>query len=116
VSIEELSDESITETFVLVKKGITAKESIPEILEYLAENPSSSAKQSLEILGLEMLSEEELEYLITQEVKRGLPLIKDRGMKAMGSLMGVVMGKVRGKAEPKKVQKLLQSAIQAELE
>jgi glutamyl-tRNA(Gln) amidotransferase subunit E len=116
VSIEELSDESITETFVLVKEGITAKESIPEILEYLAENPSSSAKQSLEILGLEMLSEEELEYLITQEVKRGLPLIKDRGMKAMGSLMGVVMGKVRGKAEPKKVQKLLQSAIQAELE
>jgi len=116
VPVEELTDEAISESFKLVNEGVTVKESIPEVLEYIAENPDYSAKQALAKLGLEMLSEGELKNLITQVVKNSLPMIKGRGMNSMGPLMGAAMGKVRGKAKPKKVQKLLKSAIQAELD
>jgi glutamyl-tRNA(Gln) amidotransferase subunit E len=116
VPVDDLTDDKIIETFMLVKNEITEKESIPEIFKYLAKNPNSSARESLTILGLEMLSEEELNTLIDQEIQRGLPLIKERGMKAIGPLMGAIMSKVRGKAKPKKVQALLSSAIRTELE
>ncbi len=115
VPIEELTDGSITEVFMLVEKGVTVKESIPELLQYLAEHPEHSAKQALGKLGLEMLDEDQVKAIIGEVVKGGSELIKERGMGAMGPLMGAAMGKVRGKAQPQLVQKLLQEAIKAKL-
>ncbi len=114
--VEELTDEAITEVFMLVEEGATAKESIPELLVYLAEHPDTPARDALDKLGLELLSEEELKKIISDVVKEGSNLIAERGMGAMGPLMGTAMSKVRGKAKPKAVQKLLQSVIQSKLE
>ena len=100
---------------MLVSQGITVKESIPELLQYLAEHPDQSAKQALGKLGLEMLEEEQLRAIIDEVVKGGSELITERGMGAMGQLMGAVMAKVRGKAQPKLVQRLLQKAIKSKL-
>jgi glutamyl-tRNA(Gln) amidotransferase subunit E len=115
VPIEELTDGSITEVFMLVEKGVTVKESIPELLQYIAGHPEHSAKQALGKLGLEMLDEDQVKAIIGEVVKGGFELIKERGMGAMGPLMGAAMGKVRGKAQPQLVQKLLQEAIKAKL-
>ncbi|MCJ7732658.1 Glu-tRNA(Gln) amidotransferase subunit GatE, partial [Candidatus Bathyarchaeota archaeon] len=115
VPIEELTDGSITEVFMLVEKGVTVKESIPELLQYIAGHPEHSAKQALGKLGLEMLDEDQVKAIIGEVVKDGSELIKERGMGAMGPLMGAAMGKVRGKAQPQLVQKLLQEAIKAKL-
>jgi glutamyl-tRNA(Gln) amidotransferase subunit E len=115
VPIEELTDEVISEVFRLVHSGVTVKESIPELLQYLAEHPDHSPKQALGSLGLEMLSEEHLKAIITEVVEGGTDLIKEREMGAMGPLMGAAMSKVRGKAQPQLVQKLLQEAIKARL-
>ena len=115
VPIEALSDEVISDVFMLVGKGVTVKESIPELLQYLAEHPEQSAKQALGKLGLEMLEEEQLKAIIEDVVNGGSSLIAERGMGAMGPLMGAVMGKVRGKAQPQLVQKLLQEAIKAKM-
>jgi glutamyl-tRNA(Gln) amidotransferase subunit E len=111
VPIEELSDASITDIFMLVESGTTVKESIPELLQYLAEHPDSSAEAALDQLGLAMLSEDQLKSIIDEVVMNGLDLVKERGMGAMGPLMGAAMSKVRGKAQPQAVQKLLQAAI-----
>jgi glutamyl-tRNA(Gln) amidotransferase subunit E len=115
VPIEELSDFSITEVFMLVESGTTVKESIPELLQYLAEHPDSDSETALKKLGLAMLSEDELRGIIDEVVKNGMDLVKERGMGSMGPLMGAAMSRVRGKAQPQLVQKMLQAAIKTRL-
>jgi glutamyl-tRNA(Gln) amidotransferase subunit E len=115
IPIEALTDEDISEVFMLVSNRLTVKESIPELLKYLAVNPEQSGLQALKTLGLELLSEEQLKSIIENIVKGGTELIEQRGMKALGPLMGAVMGKVRGRAQPQLVQKLLLEAIKSKL-
>lgn len=116
VPVEELTDEAITEVFELVQSGSTVKESIPELLQYLALHPDQNATQSIDELGLEMLGEDALRAIIDEVVAGSVDLIKTRGMRAIGPLMGATMGKVRGKAQPQVVQRLLQAAIEARLD
>jgi len=115
VSVEELTDEAITDVFMMVESGTTVKESIPELLQYLADHLESSAEEALDKLGLAMISEDQLKAIIEEVVNNGMDLVKERGMGSMGPLMGATMSKVRGKAQPQVVQKLLQAAIKARL-
>jgi glutamyl-tRNA(Gln) amidotransferase subunit E len=113
VPVETLTDEKITNVFLLVKQGSTAKEAIPELLKYLAVEYEMSAKQALENLGLELLNEYELRTIIEDIVKNSSVLIEKQGMASIGILMGSVMSKVRGKAQPQLVRCLLKEAIEA---
>ena len=115
VPVEDLTDTQISEAFFLVEEGVTVKETIPELLKYLAEHPEKTARQALDELGLEMLSENQLKAIIKDVVDSGSNLIQERGMGAMGPLMGAAMSKVRGKAKPQMVQKLLQDALKREI-
>lgn len=112
VPVENLTDEAISETFKVIVEGKTVKESLPDLLTWLAENKGSAVNQALDALGLALLSHEEIVRIIEYEVNERTELIKERGMRSMGPLMGVVMAKVRGKADPKIVQRLIQAAIQ----
>jgi glutamyl-tRNA(Gln) amidotransferase subunit E len=116
VPTDDLSQDAIRGTFMLVKDGTTVKESIPDMLAYLAKNPTHDAKRAITELGLERMSDEEVKHLVESTVKEREDLVKDRGMKAMGPLMGVIMGKARGKASPQQVNKLLNAAIRAIIE
>ena len=116
VPTDDLSLDAIRETFNLVKDGTTVKESIPDMLTYLAMNPTHDAKRVIKELGLEMMSDEEVKQLVESAVKELEGLVKERGMKAMGPLMGVIMEKARGKASPQQVNKLLNAAIRAIIE
>ena len=113
VPVENLTDDSITEVFKVIREGKTVKESLPELLTWLAENKGNTVEQALEALGLALISQEELATIIETEVNARTELIEERGMRSMGPLMGVVMARVRGKADPKIVQSLIQAAIQA---
>ena len=116
VPTEDLSQNAIRETFMLVKDGTTVKESIPDMLTYLAKNPTHDAEKTIKELGLEMMSDDEVKHLVESAVKEREALVKEKGMKAMGPLMGVIMGKARGKASPQQVNKLLNTAIRAIIE
>ena len=116
VPTEDLSQNAIRETFMLVKDGTTVKESIPDMLTYLAKNPTHDAEKTIKELGLEMMSDEEVKHLVESTVKEREALVKEKGMKAMGPLMGVIMGKARGKASPQQVNKLLNTTIRAIIE
>ena len=116
VPTEDLSQNAIRETFMLVKDGTTVKESIPDMLTYLAKNPTHDAEKTIKELGLEMMSDDEVKHLVESAVKEREALVKEKGMKAMGPLMGVIMGKARGKASPQQVNKLLNTTIRAIIE
>jgi glutamyl-tRNA(Gln) amidotransferase subunit E len=113
VPVEGLGDEALRDAFTLVEGGAATKESLPDVLAWLAENSGRKATEALSALGLGMMSSEELAELINGVVEEKADLVAERGMRAMGPLMGVVMGQVRGRAKPQEVQRLLQSALKA---
>jgi glutamyl-tRNA(Gln) amidotransferase subunit E len=107
VMVENLTDKSFFEVFMLVKNEKTAKESILEILTWLSKNPKKNAEEAIKSLGLEMISHEELDLLVQRIMNEKSDLIKERGRGAIGPIMGMTMSKVRGKADPILVQKII---------
>jgi len=111
VPVEALTDDALRGAFTLVRDGATVKESLPDVLAWLAKHPGEGAGDALKAMGLEVMGEAELGSLIEAVVEERAALVAERGMGAMGPLMGVVMGLVRGRARPQDVQRLLQAAV-----
>lgn len=107
-----LSDEQIRGMFRLIDLGKTAKESIPEILSWLADNEDSTAKDALESLGLSMMSRKDLEKLVDEVIEKNTEFIELRGRGAFGPLMGIVMKKTRGRVKAKLVNEILKSKLE----
>jgi len=112
VPVDELTDDAIKGAFHLIREGLTVKESIPDVLTWLAENPDRDGDEALRALGLEMLSREELEELVKGIMEANQEMVESMGMKAMGRLMGMVMGRVRGRAQPSEVQEIIRKTLQ----
>ncbi len=113
VPVERLGDEALRDAFTLVEMGAATKESLPDVLAWLAENRGKKATKAVSALGLGMMTTDELTEFVNGVVEEKADLVAERGMRAMGPLMGVVMGQVRGRANPQEVQRLLQSALKA---
>ena len=113
VPVEGLTDEALRDAFTLVKEGAATKESLPDVLTWLAENRGKKARDAVSALGFDMMTIEELTALVNSVVEEKADLVAERGMRAMGALMGVIMGQVRGRAKPQDVQRLLRSAVEA---
>jgi glutamyl-tRNA(Gln) amidotransferase subunit E len=111
VAVDNLRDKAIRDTFSLLNRGRTTKESLPQILTWLAENPDGSPEDALKALGLAMLSLEELRGLVKAKVSENIEVVGRMGMKSVGPLMGMIMGEVRGRARAEDVQSLLREAL-----
>ena len=114
VNVEALSDEQFKEMFRLIGLGKTTKESIPEILTWLAENQGATVKDALESLGLSMMSRKELEDLVDDVIEKNSEFIELRGKGAFGPLMGIIMKKARGRVKAKLVNEILKSKLDKE--
>jgi glutamyl-tRNA(Gln) amidotransferase subunit E len=115
IPVGKLSEPAIRGVFAQVKDGRTAKESVPELLTWLASNPEGSAEEAINALGLGMMGVEALRELVEAKVSEKEGMVEQMGMKAFGPLMGLMMGEVRGKAQAEDVQSLLREALQARL-
>jgi len=111
VNVEAVTDEQFREMFRLIGSGKTVKESIPEILTWLAENEDATVKAALESLGLSMMSRKELETLVNDVIEKNSEFIELRGKNAFGSLMGIIMKKARGRVKAKLVNEMLKSKL-----
>ena len=100
VPVANLSEKQVKATFDLIEKGRTAKESVPEILKWLAYHPEADPQSAVQELKLGMLSRTELEEIIRK-------LVSENKQASMGKLTNLVMGEVRGRADPKLVIELL---------
>jgi glutamyl-tRNA(Gln) amidotransferase subunit E len=112
VPVKNLTEEAIQGTFQLIMDRKTDKESIPELLTWLSNNPKKSASEALLALDLDMISEEELSKLIKSIIKDRADLVNERGLRAIGPLMGELMSHVRGKVNAKEAQKQLQEILE----
>jgi glutamyl-tRNA(Gln) amidotransferase subunit E len=113
-NLESVKDKQFKDMFGLIGSGKTAKESIPEILTWLAENEDATVKDALESLGLSMMSRKELEDLIDDIIKKNSEFIELRGKGAFGPLMGIIMKNARGRVKAKLVNETLKSRLDNE--
>ncbi len=111
VPLENIGVELIEEIFDLVNTGETAKESVEEIVSWLAKNPGKKPREAVEKLGLTMLSVSELVSVVDKILSENMSLVRNQGERATGKLMGLVMTQVRGKADAKRVAALLKEKL-----
>jgi len=110
-NVREISYDAIKAVFNILEEKITAKEALPEIFKRLAENPGEEPLKTVHVLGLAMISEEELKHIVSNKIAENKELIERMGDGARGPLLGMLMEEVRGRALPKDVIKLIQEAI-----
>ena len=111
VKVDAITDEQFMEMFELIGLGKTAKESIPEVLTWLADNQDATVDDALESLGLSMMTREEVEALVDDVIKNNSGFIKERGKGAFGPVMGMVMKKARGRVKPNVVNEILKTKL-----
>ncbi len=112
INVEAVADLQFRELFRLIGSGKTAKESIPEILTWLANHEEASATDALQSLGLTMISQKELEELVDEVIEKNTEFIEARGKGAFGSLMGIIMKKARGRVKAEVVSGILKKRLE----
>jgi len=111
INVKAVTDGQFREMFRLIGSGKTAKESIPEILTWLASHEEATVKDALKSLGLGMISRKELEELVDDVIEKNSEFIEARGKGAFGPLMGIIMKKARGRVKAKLVKEILKSKL-----
>lgn len=94
--------------------GYVADETIPaEVTPTIIRDAclGISPTQSIEKHGLKMLDQDEIQDIINELLRLNDPIIKERGMAAMGSLMGMAMKQLKGKADGKMVNQLIKERL-----
>jgi Glu-tRNA(Gln) amidotransferase subunit E-like FAD-binding protein len=99
----EVEESKVFEVLKALEEKRIAKESIADVLAYLAENPEKSVENAIKELNLQLLSEEEIEKIVRDVIKSGT--------KNFDLVMKAVMSKVRGKAEVQSVMKVVKRLI-----
>lgn len=111
IPVENVGENQLREAFDLVSKGVTAKESVVEILKWLAFHPDGTAPEAVEMLNLGMLTKSDLENIIGKIIESNQLLVEQNGSKALGRMMNLVMAEVRGRADPRQVNELLRTRL-----
>jgi glutamyl-tRNA(Gln) amidotransferase subunit E len=112
VPVENIREEQFKQAFDIVSRGATAKESVLDILKWLAFHPDGAAEEAVEMLNLRMLTKSDLENIISKVVESNQTLVQENGSKALGRMMNLVMGEVRGRADPRQVTELLRTRLE----
>ncbi|RZN68952.1 MAG: Glu-tRNA(Gln) amidotransferase subunit GatE [Candidatus Methanolliviera hydrocarbonicum] len=109
VKVDNLSKDHFISIFKNLAEGKIAKEGIPEILRFFAEDPDRYIDEVIERSGKMDLSG--AEEIIEEIVQEKLDFIKERGKGSFSPLMGLVMRKLRGKVDGKVVGEILEKKI-----
>ena len=111
VPVETVHEDQLKVAFELVSNGTTAKESVVEILEWLAFHPDGTAVEAVDMIDVRMLTKPDLENMIDKLIETNQILVEQEGPKALGRMMNLVMGEVRGRADPRQVNELLRMRL-----
>lgn len=111
VPVDNLQEDHLKQVFDLVTEGATAKESVVDLLKWLASHPESTTSQAVKELNLGMLTRADLEDVIAKVVASQRAVVSQQGSKALGKMMNLVMGEVRGRADPRMVTELLKAKL-----
>ncbi|MBX0321510.1 Glu-tRNA(Gln) amidotransferase subunit GatE [Halomicroarcula sp. F13] len=112
VPVENLTDDHLRATLVLVDSGEVPREGIEDLLTALANDPSLTAEAAVEQEDLGGVDEDEVRSAVADVVDRHEEQVAEEGMGAFSALMGECMGALRGKADGDTVSDVLREEIQ----
>jgi glutamyl-tRNA(Gln) amidotransferase subunit E len=111
VQVEKVSENQIREVFSSIGSGKFTKEAAPEVCIWLSKNEGKTVQEAIGSIGLNMLSDSELEKIVDKLIATSKSLIEERGANASGPLIGLVMKEVRGKANAASVSELVKKKL-----
>jgi len=111
VEIDNLDDHHFIDVFTLVANGDISKEAVDQMLREMAANPSMSAEDAADKLGLGGVDTGSIEAFIDTVISEREEFVKEKGLAAIGPLMGPVMAEFRGKVDGKVVSDILKQKI-----
>lgn len=106
-----LNNDILLDIFKRLDSGLIAKESINLIMEKLMNKTTKSVDESIRVLGIKSISDEELEKIINKIIEDNMLIIQEKGMKAMSALMGKCMTVLRGKVNGKKINEVINNKL-----
>ncbi len=109
--VETLTEPQLEDLFNLVERGVTAKESLPELAKWLSRHLNSTGEEAVNELGLGKLVEADLERIIEKILEAHPKLARPGSDREAAKLLGLVMSQVRGKADAATVQAVLKSKV-----
>lgn len=112
VPVEELTQTHFMDVFDLLAAGDLPNEAIPELLQAIAADPSSTASEMVDETGLGGADEDAVRDVVESVVGANTGQIEEEGMEAFSALMGDCMAELRGQADGEVVSELLREEIQ----
>ena len=109
VPIENLTEGILREVFKKLSKGELVKEALPDILAWLARNPSSSTEEALKVLNLTPLTEMDVERLIDSLIEKYKGIVKIETLS--GIVMKELMKEIRGRFDGGIAKKIVDEKI-----
>src|SRR5260370_41293258 len=91
VPVENVREDQLKQAFDLVSKGATAKESVIEVVKWLAFHPDGVAEEAVDLLNPRMLTESDLQKTISKVGEAKQPPLQENGIKALGRTMNLVI-------------------------
>jgi glutamyl-tRNA(Gln) amidotransferase subunit E len=116
VPVSNLSDEKIEDIVRVLAEGKVSKDSVPDLLTYLAHHPDQSVEEAIEKLGIHHVSVEEVEKAVEEAVNKLKGEIAEKGMRVLNKVMGMVMSRFRGRVEGRLVAEIAKRKISEVLE
>ncbi len=116
VDVEAIPEHAYRELFSMIAEGRLAKDAIPDVLKFLAENPGSNVSEAIEKLGLGGVSLEEVEREVEKILDQLEGELREKGERIFGKVMGRVMAKYRGRVEGRVVAEIVKRRIRERLE
>ena len=107
-----LDDEQIKQTFDLLEQEKINKESIEMIFEQIMSKKANNVSEAVENASITQLTEEELDIILDEIIKKNMEKVQQEKMRALSGLMGIAMKEVRGKASGKIINQKLKEKIQ----
>lgn len=106
-----LNNNILLDIFKRLDSGLIAKESINLIMEKLMNRTTKSVDESITVLGIKSINDEELEKIIDKIIEDNILIIQEKGMEATSALMGKCMTVLRGKVNGKKINDLINNKL-----
>lgn len=111
LDVSVIDNDLIKSTFLKLDRGSIAKESVILILEKIAKKEATSVDEAIQKLGLQAMSDKELDQILEKIVLENKQIITSRGSGSISVLMGKAMNILRGKVDGQKVNMLLRQKI-----
>ncbi|MEM2103522.1 MAG: Glu-tRNA(Gln) amidotransferase GatDE subunit E, partial [Candidatus Bathyarchaeia archaeon] len=112
VPTEKVSEIQLKEMFKALASGELAKEALPEVFTWLAQNEGKTLQEAIRSLKLEMLPEEEIERIVDKVVEKNRENVEKREREAFNLIVSLVMREIRGKAKPERVIEIVKKKLE----